>query len=215
MKARLAALAAVLMFAATAAQSQVTLINEGFNNVTTLAGSGWIISNVSTPIGSTSWFQGDQQVFTSQAGAPEAYIAANFNSAAGGGTIADWLISPTFQTANAGTVSFYARADIADGFADHLKFGFSNGSSTLADFTLGAVQTIAGGWTQYTFAYGAQGAGSTARFAIVYTGLADLSNYVGIDTFSVVAVPEPETWALFALGLGGLGVVSRRRAARR
>jgi hypothetical protein len=215
MKARLAALAAGLIFAATAAQSQVTLINEGFANVNTLGASGWVINNVSTPIGSTSWYQGDVSIFTSQAGPADSYIAANFNNAAAGGTIADWLISPIFQTANAGTVSFYARADVSSDFADHLKFGFSNGSTTLADFTLGSAQTISGGWTKYSFDYLAQGAGSSARFAIVYSGLADLSDYVGIDTFSVVAVPEPETWALFGLGLGALGFVGRRRQSRR
>lgn len=215
MKARLAALAAGLIFAATAAHSQVTLINEGFDNVDTLAGNGWIRSNASTPIGTTDWFQGDQQIFTSQAGAPEAYIAANYDNAAAGGTIDNWLISPTFQTANRGTVSFYARAFLTDGFADQLRFGFSNGGATFGDFVLGAAETIGDGWTHYTFGYDEQGTGSMARFAVNYSGQADLSNYVGIDSFSVVAVPEPETWALFALGLGGLGAYSRRRAARR
>ena len=46
-----------------------------------------------TPIGSTSWYQGDVSIFTSQAGPADSYIAANFNNAAAGGTIADWLIS--------------------------------------------------------------------------------------------------------------------------
>lgn len=36
----------------------------------------------------------------------------------------------------------------------------------------------------------------------------------GAYLFSVVAVPEPEQWALFAAGLGLLGVMRRRRAKR-
>ncbi|MDO8315235.1 MAG: FxDxF family PEP-CTERM protein [Rugosibacter sp.] len=36
----------------------------------------------------------------------------------------------------------------------------------------------------------------------------------GAYLFSVVAVPEPEQWALFAIGMGLLGVMSRRRANR-
>lgn len=36
----------------------------------------------------------------------------------------------------------------------------------------------------------------------------------GAYLFSVVAVPEPEQWALFAAGLGLLGVMRRRRANR-
>ena len=212
MSLRRAAAAVVLFAAAGAAHAQI-VINEGFNNVATLAGSGWILANASSPLGSTGWFQGDQTIFTSQAGAPQAYIAANFNNAAAGGTLANWLISPTFSTQNAGYVSFYARADIVPQFADQLAWGFSHGGSSFADFSIGAPHTIGGGWTQFQIDFAGQGAGTTGRFAIVYTGPADLANYVGVDTFAV-AVPEPETWALMLAGLAGLGVMKRRRAAR-
>lgn len=144
------------------------------------------------------------------------YIAANFNNAAPGGTIANWLISPVFTTQAAGMVTLWARAVQEDDFVDHLRFGFSNGGSSFADFTLGAAQTIGGDWTQYTFSYAAHGVGATGRFAIVYSGEADLSDYVGVDSFNVTAaVPEPETWALFPLGLASLAVVTRRRRTPR
>jgi hypothetical protein len=215
MSLRRAAAAVVLFAAATAAHAQF-VINEGFNNVATLAGSGWVLANASVPLGSTpGWFQGDQTIFTSQAGAPQAYIAANFNNAAAGGTLATWLISPTFSTQDGGVVSFYARADIVPEFSDKLKWGFSNGGSSFADFAfIGPDHTIGGDWTQFQINFGAQGAGSIGRFAIVYTGPADSANYVGVDTFTV-AVPEPETWALMLAGLAGLGVLKRRRAVRR
>ena len=214
MSLRRAAAAVVLFAAATAAHAQV-VIAEGFNNVATLAGSGWILSNASVPLGTTpGWYQGDQTIFTSQAGAPQAYLAANYNNAAAGGALANWLISPTFSTQDAGWVSFYVRADVAPGFSDSLKWGFSKGGSSFADFALGSVHTIGPDWTQFQVNFAGQGAGSTGRFAIVYTGPADSANYVGVDTFTV-AIPEPETWALMLVGFAGLGVMKRRRAVRR
>jgi len=207
------AAAAVVLFAAASAAHAQFVINEGFDNVATLAGKGWLLVNASSPVGSTGWFQGDQTIFTAQAGAPQAYIASNFNAAAGGGTLANWLISPTFSTQDAGFVRFYTRADIFEQFVDQLAWGFSKGGSSFADFTIGAPHTIGGDWTQVQINFAAQGAGSIGRFAIVYTGPADLANYVGVDTFAV-AVPEPETWALMLAGLAGLGMLKRRRAVR-
>ena len=207
------AAAAVVLFAAASAAHAQFVINEGFDNVANLGSRGWVLSNASSPLGSTGWFQGDQTIFTSQAGAPQAYVAANFNNAAAGGTLANWLISPTFSTQDPGYVRFYARADVVPEFSDQLVWGFSHGGSSFADFTLGAPHTIGAGWTQFQINFAAQGVGSTGRFAIVYTGPADLANYVGVDTFAV-AVPEPETWALMIAGLAGLAVLKRRRAVR-
>jgi hypothetical protein len=208
------AAAAVVLFAAASAAHAQFVINEGFNDVATLAGSGWILTNASAPPGSVAgWFQGDQSIFSSQAGAPQAYIAANFNNAAAGGALHNWLISPTFSTQDAGSVSFYVRADILPDFADQLAWGFSHGGSSFADFTLGSPHTIGGDWSQVQINFAGQGVGSIGRFAIVYTGPADLANYVGVDTFAV-AVPEPETWALMLAGLAGLAVLKRRRASR-
>ena len=213
MSLRRAAAAVALFAVATAAHAQF-VINEGFNNVGTLAGSGWVLANASTPPGSVAgWFQGDQNIFASQAGAPQAYIAANFNNAAPGGALHNWLISPTFSTQDAGSVSFYVRADVIPEFSDQLAWGFSHGGSSFADFTLGAPHSIGADWTQMQVSFAGQGVGSIGRFAIVYTGPADLANYVGVDTFAV-AVPEPETWALMLAGLAGLGVLKRRRAVR-
>jgi hypothetical protein len=211
---RRAAAAVVLFAAASAAHAQIA-INEGFDNVATLAASGWIRANASATPGTTpGWVQGDQTIFAAQAGAPQSYVSANYNNAAAGGTLASWLISPTFSTQNAGYVSFYTRADILPNLVDQLAWGFSHGGSSFADFTIGSAHTIGGDWSQVRIDFGPQGAGTFGRFAIVYTGSADLANYVGVDTFTV-AVPEPETWALMLAGLAGLGVLKRRRAIRR
>ena len=167
MSLRRAAAAVVFFSAATAAHAQF-VINEGFNNVATLAGSGWILSNASAPLGTTpGWYQGDQTIFTSQAGAPQAYLAANYNNAAAGGTLANWLISPTFSTQDAGAVSFYVRADVASGFSDMLKWGFSKGGSSFADFALGSDHVIGADWTQVQVSFASQGAGSDRRHGCV------------------------------------------------
>ena len=201
-------LASALALAGTAHAATTTLVSEGFDSVSTLASHGWVLTNNSTAGGTTGWFQGEDFIFPSQAGT-NSYAAANFNNAPVGGTIDNWLISPEFSTATRGYVSIWLRGAADDGFADTVKFGFSNGSSDTSAFATGALVTATGDWTQYTFAFAA---GSTGRFAVEYTGLADVSDYVGVDTLRIAAVPEPATWALFALGLAG--VVARRRSTR-
>jgi hypothetical protein len=39
-------------------KSQAQSFSESFNDITTLAGSGWVMTNASVAVGSTSWFQG-------------------------------------------------------------------------------------------------------------------------------------------------------------
>jgi hypothetical protein len=207
MKKTLIALA--LIGAAATAQANEVIV-QGFNNVAALQSAGWVFNNASTPVGSTGWYQGDVSIFTAQAGASNSYIAANYNNAAGGGTISNYLITSTFDTSNSGSASFWARADAFAGFSDNLAFGLSTGSTDPADFTLGASFTVpTDGWTQYSMAWAAMGAGTIGRFVIQYTGAADLSNYVGVDSL-VVNVPEPTTPLMLAIGALGL-VAARRR----
>ena len=207
-------LASALVLAGTA--NAATLLNEGFSgSLSNLATAGWVITNQSSPIGSTTWFRpADTDIFAAQDGSAN-YLAANYNSGVEAGTIANWLITPTFSTETGGLVDLWIRSGGDEGFTDTVKFGFSNGSSATSDFTLGSLVTVAGAWTEYTFAYAASGAGSTARFAIEYTGSGDSLNLIGVDslTITTAAVPEPTTWAMFALGAAAL-VGVRRRSAR-
>ena len=59
--------------------------------------------------------------------------------------MANWLITPTFSTVTAGTVTFWIRGDDFPGFEDQVAFGFSNGSDATADFTLLGSQVVAVG----------------------------------------------------------------------
>lgn len=192
-------------------------LTEGFDNVAGLAASGWVLTNISAPVGE-SWFQGNSGIFDSQAGAAGAYVGANFLSASNGtGVVDNWLITPTLSLTGGGTLSFYTRTD-GPGFSDGLQVLFSTGGSSTASFTSLLLTVGSGsnpyntsGWTQYTVALPDAASG---RIAFRYT-VADAlnANYIGIDTVSVTAVPEPATMALFGLGLAAITVARRRKTA--
>lgn len=208
MKKALAAMA--LAGVAMTAQAEVQF-QQGFDNVDSLAAQGWIRINASSPAGLTDWYQGDASKFTAQTGAINSYIAANYNNAAAGGTIDNWLISPVFDISKNGSVSFWLRGIDEAPYSDQVAFGFSDGSGAPGDFAMSDAITVpTDGWTQYTIFYNTGAAGSTARFAIQYTGAADSSDYLGVDTFAV-NVPEPTSALLFAVGALGLGAIRRRQ----
>jgi len=206
-----ALIAAAISLAAVSAQANDVLLTENFDDITTLASSGWKFLDLSFPAGTTDWAQGDQTVFEAQSGSPESYITANYNNAAAGGFIFNSLISPTFSTAVAGTISFWARGADDPGYADTLNFGFLG--TGFGSFSSQLV-TLTGEWTEYTISYAAQGAGSVGRLVLSYVGAADSSNYIGVDTVTVTAVPEPSTWLLMGLGLAGVAAVRRRTALK-
>src|SRR5262249_6266134 len=91
----------------TAIQSCTTILDEGFDDIDNLP--GWVLINHSQPLGASDWFQGNDGVFPSFDGPPDAYIAANFNSGGGLATISSWLLTPELTLQNSSTLTFYTR----------------------------------------------------------------------------------------------------------
>ena len=183
--------------------AQATSFTQNFDVVPV---PGWTQTNLSSPVGSTGWFQGNPAVFPSQAGATNSYIGANFNNTTGDNTISNWLISPSQTTLSSDdTVSFWTRVPTASPFPDRLEVRVStNGTcspgataTSVGDFTtlIGSVNpTLAVSgypdtWTQFTFPLTGVVGSVTGCLAFRYfvtsggpTG--DNSNYIGIDTLS-------------------------------
>ena len=144
----------------------VELLSEGFNDVEMLP--GWSLINNSVLPGEP-WFQGTAEVFPAHQGAPTAYIAANFFSAAGGeGTINNWLITPTLDLIGPTTLTFFTRTAPVAGYNDTLEVRFSEGSgSDPAGFdtllaTIGGATPYPATWQEFTLSLPFVGAG---RFA--------------------------------------------------
>jgi hypothetical protein len=189
-------------------------LTEGFDDITAMP--GWFMQNNSDPIGTTDWFQGNDAVFPAHAGAPTAYIGANFNNTAGS-LISNWLLTPELPLDNCGAMSFYTTTGVGSSWPDRLEVRYSQaGASTnvgtgyagTGDFTNLIIEinpslTVGGypeSWTEFTYDFGIAQPASTGRIAFRYyvdsagpTGIN--SNYIGIDTFNYVDGP----------GCGGTG----------
>jgi hypothetical protein len=202
MKKTLCALA--LIGAAAISQAGTT---EGFEVRGNLEAKGWIFNNASSPAGITNWYQGDASLFSAQSGADDSYLAANYNNAGAGGTIDNLFMTSLFSTDNFGSVSFWARADGAAGFSDSLSYGlFDAAGNAISVADQFIVPTD--GWHQYSLNFAGTGAGTMARLGVRYTGAADTSNYVGVDSLQI-DLPEPATPLM--LGIGFLGLLAARR----
>ncbi|MCL4867644.1 MAG: choice-of-anchor J domain-containing protein [Anaerolineae bacterium] len=186
-------------------------LTEGFDDITTLPGSGWFNQNNSSPVGTLGWFQGNLTVFTPHAGS--GYLAANFNSTAGAGTISNWMVTPVLNLNDGDQVSFWTRTATGSIWPDRLELRMSlNGASTnvgtlatdVGDFTtllLSVNPTLAQFgypevWTQFTATISGVPTPTDGRLAFRYfvtnggpSGAN--SNYIGIDTFSFVDATLP------------------------
>jgi hypothetical protein len=208
-----AAAYALAVLAAPAAQAAGTVVlNQSFDDVGALG--NWVMTNNSLPRGQ-SWFQGNAGIFGAQGGAADSYIAASFLSAGpGAGAIDNWLITPQLMFGGATHLSFFTRAQSLPGFNDTLEVRFSPGAGTdTAGFTtllttIGGPSAYPGSWQQFTADLSLSGSG---RFAFRYLGDAT-ANYIGIDTVTVNAVPEPSAWLMLGLGLGLTTLLLRRQS---
>lgn len=204
-----------------------------------LIGAGWVMQNLSNPLGPTSWVQGNDVEFPSHMGPANSYLAAGFMSAGSGmnATISNWFISPVLDLNNGDTISFWTRSATPSDqteFADRLQLRLStNGASTNVGGTANSVGDFAqllldinsmynqsaerypSSWTQFSATVTGLSESTQGRFAFRYfvqNGGPDgiNSNYIGIDTLEYLAIPEPASLALLALPL----LLLRRRSPR-
>lgn len=211
-----------------------TILSQNFDDISTLAGSGWVLVNRSAPAGTSGWFQGNNAIFGSQAGAANSYIGANFNNAGFGGNISNWLILPTLTFDATSTISFYTRTENPALAPDRLEVRLStNGSSSdvgasdssVGDFTtlllsINPTQTngiYPSDWTQFTLPLGIV-LPTTGRLAFRYfvTDTSTNGDYIGIDSVVVTGpIPEPSTIGLCVMGAISVFGACRYRMARK
>ena len=181
------------------------ILTENFDDITTLPGSGWVQTNMSSPLGGLGWFQGNPTSFNAFNGNTNSYIGSNYNATGDVGTISNWLLSPVRTFNNGDVITFYTRKADPDEYADRLQLRLSTaGASTnvgatatsVGDFTtllleinatqiLGIYPTT---WTQYTATISGLGGPISGRVALRYhvtNGgfLSTASDYIGIDNF--------------------------------
>jgi hypothetical protein len=209
-------LAGLLAALASCAACGAPLLTEGFNDIGTLPGSGWVLANQSTPPGGTGWFQGVPGFFAAAQGPADSYIAANFNNAGFGGTVSNWLITPELAVFNGESLNFSLRL-LGEGAVDTMEvyFSSSGASADVNDFALLARYNsdVDTGWLGRQVIVNGLAAPASGRFAFRYV-VDDTSvngNYVGIDAVSVnpTAVPSPGTLALVLIG--GVALLHARR----
>jgi hypothetical protein len=223
------ALASTVVTVAALGSAHAASLTETFE--TTTVGSplpvGWTGVNNSSPVGPVSWTKGAATPFIAQAGTNTSYISASFDSVDNSGTISNWLILPTLSFNNGDVVSFFTRTPTLSQFADRLELRFSAVGGTDVGITSASVgtftqlllsvnPTLAGSaypesWTQFSttitgLAGATNGAVAFRYFVTDGGGLGNNSNFIGIDTVAITAVPEPAAYLMFALGLGVLAL---------
>lgn len=189
------------------ADAPLTSFSESFENFPALVSSGWVMRNQSQPLGSTTWMQDIGLQIPPQDGA--ACIYADYQSAADGGNISNWLITPQLTLANGAKLTFYTRTSDAGASAsspDRLEVrmsaaGSNTGSSAtdVGDFTTLLLSVnpsltpgvYPGDWAQYTVTLSGLSAPVTGRLAFRYfvTDTGVNGNMVALDSVSYSAEP--------------------------
>lgn len=210
--------------------ASASALNENFDGGVP---NGWTVVNNSAPLGTNGWFQGSPAAFSAHQGAAGSYLGADYNSGDDVAAISTWLILPTATYHNGDTLSFFTRTADQSIFPDRLEVRFSNGGGADVGHSADSVgsfgtlllsvnpnQDKSGypeTWTQYSVTLGGLSGATNGAFAFRYAvddgGPAGTrSNYIGIDTLSITAVPEPGTYLMLGAGLALVGLARKRQA---
>lgn len=212
-----AAAAAALLTVATHSGVRAATLSEGFD---TGLPAGWTVINLSSPVGTSSWFQGNGNpggpvhYFDAYSGTPNSYVAAEFTAGAGAfADLSSWLITPTLGFNNCDRLSFFTRTYSNPAiWPDRLEVRFSKVGGTTADATATSVGdfttlllTVNAGltttgypavWTRYTaYISGLSGTTSGAvafRYFMPEGGPTGANSfYIGIDSVSITPLSAP------------------------
>ena len=184
---------------------------EGFENVATL--TDWYIQNNSVSP-DNDWGGGNSTVFPAQAGTPNSYLSANYQSTSSPvGTISNWLFTPTRTYNNGDVITFYSRTVTNPLFPDRMEVRFSSdgnnldcgttptdvGTFTTLLLTINPMLTTTGYpqvWTQYTITISGLPAPTNGRVALRYFVInggpaGTNSEAIGIDSYTYTSVASP------------------------
>ena len=232
-------LALCVAAAVCAIPAPAQILQENFDNVTGLAKAGWVFQNNSDPHPATNgdWAQGDTSVFYDQSGFSASYVSSSFTAVGDpSGTISNWLLTPAVSLTNGDTLQFYTRTVDALAFPDRLevRLALSGGSAnvgtsavSVGDFS-DLLLTVNPGlktgaanyptdWTPYTITLsGLPSSGATGRIGfrhfVTDAGTYGANgNFIGVDSLSITAAPEPSAFALLLCGASVGLFFSRRR----
>jgi subtilisin-like proprotein convertase family protein len=123
-------------------------LNEAFTGA--VPPTGWTITNLSNPVGITSWFKPTgTPPFPSHSGGTNDYAGANYQNTttAAAGDISDWFISPVVNIKNGDEITFWTRTtDISPlgNYADRLQVRISTAGTSV---NVGANSTSTGDFT--------------------------------------------------------------------
>ncbi len=170
------------------ANAQLTY-TEGFEG-STFPAAGWVITNLSSPTGPSTWRQADSILTvdgTTSGFSPFAGSKFSFASYGSTGltgttnTISNWFLTPVLKLRDGASFSFYTRTYTGSQYPDRLQIRLSiNGSST----NVGATATSVGDFT---------------------TLVCDLNPNLETAAGTTCGAGYPQAWQQYTFTLSGLG----------
>jgi len=115
----------------TCSSGALTTLSEGFEVLPNGCPAGWVCNNMSNPLGTTNWTVGSSSAFPAQGGSATSFIAANFQSVSGVGTISNWLITPHLTFSSGAQIRFWTRVPLDSAYADRLQVRLSTAGSSV------------------------------------------------------------------------------------